>query len=224
MKKTETSMEEIDRRLAEIKARINTDNLTREELPIPKKKWWMSKKKTPIVTAKPFVPPRDPITNIKDRFRHEKSWLIHMELRQGGKTSFIINTAAMEFEYAKGRYVIDSSMAIHNHGVGMFELEYNQDFCLPIRKRTNLKDLKDAIEVYGQQVDLEVENNTNPMELKRWEEGKIAEQAFEGSSVDDQMRMQRLLLWILIVINVLILIIVVKASGILKSVKIPGLG
>lgn len=227
MKKSSTSQESHEDRLREINeaiARIKSDNTINEGLNIPKPKWHhrIFKKRAPPVTAEEFTPPRDRITNIKDRFMHQRSWLIHMQLRQGGSESFIINTNNMEFEYSKGMYIIDSSLARHNKGCGLYELFYHQDFCLPFSANINAKELQDAVIKYGTIADLEVECNTNPMELKKWEEGKIAEQAFKGSTLSEFLRMLSLKTWIILALVAILFILFVAKTGMLKS--IPGLG
>ena len=219
---------DFDAKIAEIKARIHenqsihTDNIP---LPIPNKDkhWWQFKKKKNLAQSEKHEQGMGIVTKVKDRLSPEKSFLITMMLRTGGKRRFVLNTSKEEFEFEDGTYIIDSSLKDYVYDDAKYELIYHQDFPLPLRFLFDANETKSALETYSAQSGLEVEAAMNPMLIKRFIDSKIAEGVMKGQLADEFFHTMKTVMFIILAVVILHFLVFVVGSGMLKNIKIPGM-
>jgi len=107
-------------------------------------------------------------------------------------------------------YIIDSKLWCY---------DYHENFTLPIKRKIPLTHIKKSLEHSNIS---EVEYATNPSTLERFTISKIAEGIMKGQAIDEFMKQIRLLLIIAMVTAVIHLALFMFKSGMLQSIKIPG--
>ena len=154
-------------------------------------------------------------------FRHPLSTMqINMELRNGDHLNFVVSAHANHFKFMKASYVVDSELKHYNKTTRKWALDYHQDFSIPIQRKLDVMTLTRAIESTGV---VEVEYATNPSTLERFIISRVAEGIMKGQQIDDFLKQIRLMIIIITVVTVGHLGLFVLKSGMLSSVKIPGI-
>lgn len=145
---------------------------------------------------------------------------INMELRNGRHRTIQIHPKNSTFKFQGSMYVIDHNLAYDNIDCKTLMLDYHQDFCLPLKRCFNLKDIQDAIDEMG---NYEIETATNPAVLRKLVEADIGGNIAKAVGLPDALRK---LLWLgaisAIGIIIMIIIFVIK-TGMLKDVHVPGI-
>jgi len=151
----------------------------------------------------------------------DKIMLINMELRNGQHDTFIIKATNQGFKYKKGYYIFDDELKYYNVGEQLWTLDYHQDCTLPVKRDIPINQIKKALEASNLS---EVEYSTNPSVLERFIISKIAEGIMKGQQIDEFLK--NLKTWIIIIAlsTIIHLILFVFKTGMLKGIKIPGLG
>jgi len=157
----------------------------------------------------------------KDNKHPEKTWLIHMELNNGNAEDFIVSIDRNEFNYLNGLYIIDDDFKYYNISSRLWALDYHQGLSIPIKHHINLTLLKKGISQAGI---TDIDTAINPLTLKQWLESDVIQKVMKGEELDRYFRLMKLLCIINLVINILVMLILLKTSGILNGVRIPGLG
>jgi hypothetical protein len=157
---------------------------------------------------------------LKIRLAKTKIFLINMELRNGKHRSFLIKTKKQYFRYEGGTYIIDTNLMYDNVDSKFYCLDYHQDFCLPIQRKINYREVQDAIDASRQ---YEVESSTNPAVLTKILEANVGEGVAKSSQIPDFIKQMKLLLIIGTMSSIIMLLLFVFKTGMLKGVKIPGL-
>jgi len=144
-----------------------------------------------------------------------------MELRNGDHSSFIIRTKAASFAYKGGEYVLDNELKYYHLDASMYALDYHQDFALPIKRIIPMNDINKAVSLSGLP---KIEYSTNPSVLSKFVTSKISEGIMKGQMIDEYLKQQKLLIIITMVTVIIHFLLFVFKTGMLKSVRIPGLG
>ena len=155
-----------------------------------------------------------------EKYQKKKTFLINMQLRNGKFTTFLIITKNQYFKYMGSTYVIDSSLSYDNINSRHYCLDYHQDFCLPIKRDFNWKEIQDGIEASRA---YEIEASTNPSALTKIIEANMGEGVAKSSQIPDFIKQMKLLLIIGTMASVGMLILFVFKTGMLQGVKIPGM-
>jgi hypothetical protein len=160
---------------------------------------------------------------IKKRIRlwffEEKSYLIEMELRNGMKTTFVVQDKEGGFRFLGGKYTFDDALKVWHIPSQLFSFKFHQDFTLPIVQKIDMNEINKAIS--GSNI-TDIEYMTNPSVLERFTVSKIAEGIMKGQQLDAFFRQIRLISIINLLISVILLIMFVFKTGMLKSIHIPG--
>lgn len=158
---------------------------------------------------------------IKLAFKSDKVTLINMELSNGFHTTFIVAEEGGGFKYNGKRYIFDDALKYYHITSGLYAFNYHEGFALPIIAKIDLNEINKAVSGSGI---TEIEYMTNPITLERFTVSKIAEGIMKGQQLDAFFRQIRLLIIITMLVASLNLILFVFKTGMLKQIKIPGLG
>jgi hypothetical protein len=158
---------------------------------------------------------------IKLIFKSDKVYLINMELSNGFHATFIVSEDGGGFKYNGKRYIFDDALKYWHLTSGLYAYNYHEGFALPIIAKIDLNEINKAVSGSGI---TEIEYMTNPITLERFTVSKIAEGIMKGQQLDAFFRQIRLLIIITLLVASLNLILFVFKTGMLKQIKIPGLG
>ena len=158
------------------------------------------------------------IIKIKDRLFPNKTFLVHMELRNGMHTQFVIMLKGNCFNYMDGIYVIDDKFKYYDVSSKLYCLDYHQDFSLPIKRKVDLNALRNAIQKEGI---TDVDTAINPVTLKNFIESAVIQKVMKGEEMDQIFRFLKLMTTLIFIGVVIILIVLLKTTGILESMNIP---
>jgi len=149
-----------------------------------------------------------------------EAMLINMELENGMFATMLVFAADNGFKFKNKKYLFDDSLKTYNVSSGLYQLDYHENYCLPIQKKLPIQEITKAIAATGIS---DLEYATNPSVLEKFINSKIAEMVLRGGALDAFMRQIRLLLWVIAIMGLLHLILFVFKSGMLKSIHVPGL-
>ena len=156
----------------------------------------------------------------KLHFREHISYLINMELNNGMWTTFIVQEKDNGFTFRGKKYQFDDALKYYHIPSGLYTFNFHEGLAIPIIAKFDLNEINKAITGSGI---TEIEYMTNPSTLERFTVSKIAEGIMKGQQLDAFFRQIRLLVIINLLIGALNLILFVSKTGMLKSIKIPGL-
>ena len=157
----------------------------------------------------------------KDGLFPGDSYLINMECRNGNFTLLNISTPDDFFEYELGIYILDDDAKYYMQSAKMWCLDYHQDFALPIKRKIHvnkiLKDIKDTSVI-------DVEKATNPGLIKNFIDKQVIQQAIKGAGkLQEELNLLKILIIIVLIVSVIALIVLLKGSGMLNNIHIPGM-
>ena len=155
-----------------------------------------------------------------DKISPAKTLLINMELRNGMHRTFMIKTSKNSFKFMKGLYLIDTNLKYYKIDSKIWCLDYHQDLTIPVQRKIPIGDIKKAIENSGI---CEVESATNPALLQSFVKAEVSEGVMKGAPIDDVLKKITLLLAITAIASIAHLLIFMFKTGMLSSVKIPGM-
>ena len=156
----------------------------------------------------------------RQKFQSRRCFVIAMQLRNGKRRTMLITTKNRYFKYEGGTYVIDPELSYDNIDSKFMWLDYHQDFCLPIKRDFKFRDVQDAIEQSGM---YEVENSTNPSSLTKILEANVGEGIAKSSAMPDFFKRIQIFIIITMLSSIILLIAFIFKTGMLKSIKIPGI-
>lgn len=174
-----------------------------------------------------------------ERRNPHKIVIINLELANGFHRTFYVKEEKTGFRYLNKNYVFDIDARYYNLDLSYWCYDFHEEFTLPIKqevpegyrydknneiyfpltRRFPIQAIKKALENSNI---TEIEYATNPSVLQRFITSEIAEGIMKGAAINDFLRQMRV--WIIItLITVLLhfLTFIIK-SGMLKSIKIPG--
>ena len=155
-----------------------------------------------------------------DKISPAKTLLINMELRNGMHRTFMIKTSQNSFKFMKGLYLIDTNLKYYKIDSKIWCLDYHQDLTIPVQRKIPIGDIKKAIENSGI---CEVESATNPALLQSFVKAEVSEGVMKGAPIDEAIKKLTLLLAITAIASIAHLLIFMFKTGMLNSVKIPGM-
>ena len=156
-----------------------------------------------------------------NKFKAHQRYLVRMLLRNGDRKDVIIFSTDGSFRCLGGMYVIDESLAHFNMSARLWELEYHQDYTLPIDRSINMQEVR-KMSSDPQVSDLDVA--FNPYQLEKFSESKVTEGMMKGAGLADWLKQMKLILIVLVVIGAAHLLLFVIKTGMLQSVAgvVPG--
>jgi hypothetical protein len=154
-------------------------------------------------------------------FHGDTSYLINMELSNGFHTTFIVNEEDGGFKFNGKKYCFDDALKYYHITSNLYAFNFHEGFAMPIISKIDLNEINKAVSGSGI---TEIEYMTNPSTLERFTVSKIAEGIMKGQQLDEFFRQIRLIVIINGLMTLLLLILFVAKTGMLKSIKIPGLG
>ena len=158
------------------------------------------------------------IEKVKDRIWPERTFLIRMEMRSGDHTEFKKTIKESFFKYLGGTYLVDESLKYYVISSKCYALDYHQDCCLPIKRRIDVKKIKETINMSGS---LECGASTNPSTLDQFVESKIAEGVMKAQAVDEFLKGIKIMIIIILILGVIHFLLFIKASGMFSNIKMP---
>jgi hypothetical protein len=157
---------------------------------------------------------------IKLKFKEDISYLINMELNNGMSTTFIVQEKDGGFKFKGKKYQFDDALKYYHMPSKLYAFNFHEGLAIPIIAKIDLNEINKAITGSGI---TEIEYMTNPMTLERFTVSKIAEGIMKGQQLDAFFRQIRMVVIINVLMTALLLILFVAKTGMLKSIKIPGL-
>lgn len=154
-----------------------------------------------------------------ERLHPETTALINMELLNGFHRLFIVKEEEEGFRYRNKKYLFDNEAKYYIIDSKLWCYDYHENFVLPVKRKIPLTAIKKSLEHSNIS---EVEYATNPSTLERFTISKIAEGIMKGQAIDEFMKQIRLILIIAMVTSVIHLALFMFKSGMLQSIKIPG--
>ena len=122
-----------------------------------------------------------------------------------------------------GIYIIDQECQYYNLNAKVYALDYHQDLPIPVKREIPVKELKSTLKELSMIDKDQLVSAVNPKSLEAFIESKVIEQLMKAQEIDAFFKQYRMLLIVSIIINAIVLLIIVKATGILSNVKIPGM-
>lgn len=156
----------------------------------------------------------------KDKFWPHKTVLINMELLNGFHKLFLIKESDSGFKYDKKKYIFDNESKYYILDAKLWCYDFHESIDIPIKRIIPVTEIRKAFEHSKL---TEVEYATNPATLERFIIARIAEGIMKGQQLDEVMKRLMLVCIIAAISSTLMLILFVIKSGMLKSIKIPGL-
>lgn len=164
--------------------------------------------------------PRTWWKRIKLSFKEDTSYLINMELSNGFHTTFVIQEKDGGFIFNRKKYCFDDALKYYHLPSQLYAFSYHEGFAMPIINKIDLNEINKAVAGSGI---TEIEYMTNPSTLERFTVSKIAEGIMKGQQLDAFFRQIRMVVIINALMTLLLLVLFVMKTGMLKSIKIPGL-
>ena len=150
--------------------------------------------------------------------KRQEAVLINLEFLNGDHGSRFVSASLEGFKIGKDNlYLFDESMKYYNFTLKIFCYDFHEGFCLPIKRKFDVKALNDAIKTQ----DYEVELSTNPSVLATFEETKMAKWMMKAQEVMEELAKFKIWMIITMIICILTFVIVLKGSGMLSNIHIP---
>ncbi len=156
----------------------------------------------------------------KDKFMGNRTVLVNMELSNGFRKIFIVAESEGGFRYRGKRFIFDNESKYYVMDARLYCYDFHEDFSIPIKRVIPVADIKKSIEMSNI---TEVENATNPATLDRFLKAKIAEGIMKGQQLDIIFRQLKLIGIITMVTTIIYLLLFLFKTGMLQSIKIPGI-
>ena len=143
------------------------------------------------------------------KFKKKRLFLIFMKLRNGNWDSSVIATRGRYFEKLGGTYFIDQDIGVRDLGTGFNTLFYHQDCAIPFSIDFNIDNLNDKIK----NADESVLKAINPSSFRGFIDSEVIEKVLKGQELSDQLKRIYMIVIIGLVVNVIAIIMIAKASG-----------
>ena len=131
---------------------------------------------------------------LKDKYNPDKTFLINMQLRNGMHTRFLVVLGDKYFEYEDGRYIIDDDYKYYDVGSRIYNLDYHQDCCLPLKRKFNMREIEKAV---SSSKDVDTETSINPKSLRIFMESDIIQKVIAGEEAEKHMKFVKFMLIII---------------------------
>ncbi len=154
-----------------------------------------------------------------EKFWPHKTVLVNMELINGFHKMFLVKENDGGFNYDNKKYIFDSESKYYIIDGKIWCYDFHENLDIPIKRIIPLTDIKKALE-HSQLT--EVEYATNPATLERFIVARIAEGIMKGQQLDEVMKKLMIICIITMVSSLMMLLLFLIKSGMLKSIKIPG--
>jgi hypothetical protein len=193
--------------------KINELKASTEEASKPKKEedskaWNVDKKKTMGFMDK-----------MRLRFKPQKIIMINMELVNGDHVHFIVVVDQSHFVWKSKTYIVDEQIRYYDMTYKLWCLDYHENFCVPIQRKIPVEEIKK--QCHGEGI-TDVDSAFNPVTLKLFIESQVIQKVIKGADLDKVMDFMKRMLILILVVTAITLFIVLKASGALSNLHIPG--
>lgn len=157
---------------------------------------------------------------LKDKIFSYKTVLINMELINGMHRQFLVMLKPdNSFKYRGRMYVVDDDCKYFVIDSKLWCYDFHENFTLPIKRKLPMTTVRKSIEASGV---TEIEYMTNPATLERFSISKIAEGIMKGQQIDEFFKKIQMFMIITMVACLIHLILFMFKTGMLQSIKIPG--
>ena len=157
---------------------------------------------------------------LKDKLFASKTVLVNFELINGFHKMFIVIEKDDGFKYNGKKYLFDTQSKYFVIDAKLWCYDYHEELTLPIKRIIPVNDIKKAVELSGV---TEVENAINPSTLERFIKARIAEGIMRGQQLDEVLKQLKLIGIISMMSSLILLVLFLFKTGMLQSVKIPGI-
>lgn len=142
----------------------------------------------------------------------KKMILINMELASGFLEHFLIEQDQGSFDYSKGTYIVDMSLAYWDLTAKFYALDYHEGFVLPLKRHIDVGKLNLAISGTG---NYDCSTATNPSLIKNFQMSNIIEQVITSARLLKWLGpIRMMLIAILVIVSVIALILFFKLGGV----------
>ena len=159
-------------------------------------------------------------TRFKDKFFPDKTLLVNMELLNGFHKLFLVVEKDNGFRYRNKQYIFDNESKYYIIDAKLWCYDFHEDFTIPIKRKIPVSAIKKAVELSEL---TEVENSVNPATIERFLKAKIAEGIMKGQQLDIVFKQLKLIGIVTMLSSVIMLILFLFKTGMLQSIKIPGI-
>ena len=167
---------------------------------------------------KPF---QEKIKNrLKRKFKADCVVGINMELNNGDHKTMIVTEKDGCFIWKKCLYIFDDDAKYYNMDMKLYCFDFHQSFAIPFKRKFPLNDVKTLMKEVE---DIQVEYMLNPKVAHEFSQSRIAEGIMQGANLPAEFKKIVLLLVVGIIGSWGMLLLFVFKSGMLQSIKIPGI-
>jgi len=148
--------------------------------------------------------------------------LINMELSTGNMTSFIIKLhPSNKFVFRNKTYIIDHALKQYHESTGLWSLYYNENMAVPYKNSVDVSRMHKIVTEHGI---TDVETAFNPLSLRTFLESDVIQKIIQGEELGKFFDFMKMITLINAALAGLNLLMYVLTSGVLKAIKIPGMG
>jgi len=195
-------LSQIDKELESLKLQIDQTNLDYESVPSE---------------AKAHNPKGGTVVKVKNKYFPERTFLINMQLRNGDHTQFVLNTKENFFDYLGGQYILDETLKYYVISARKYCFDFHQDFCLPVRRHIDVKQLNETMEVSGMN---DCGASSNPSTLSQSVKANIAEGIMKAQEIDEFFKSIKFIVIVTCIASVLTFLLLLQTSGALKGLSL----
>jgi hypothetical protein len=116
----------------------------------------------------------------QERFKYADMMGINMELNSGKFIEFLIPIDNVGFNFAGGRYLVDTELKYDKANSKFFWLDYHEGYCLPVSRHINIKAIREGFSLKNVQT-AHIQYATNPQVLEAFEKSDIAQKILRNN-------------------------------------------
>ena len=155
-----------------------------------------------------------------DKYQAGRIVLINMELTNGFHRLFTVREKEEGFMFRGKKYLFDDDSKYYNLDTKLYMFDYHEQITLPFKRKIPVTEIKKTIESTE---GIDIEYAINPSTLQRFMTAKIAEGVMKGTQLDEFMKKLQTFLIVTMVAVLVHLALFLYGSGMLQSIKIPGI-
>jgi len=155
---------------------------------------------------------------LTDKFLPTKTMLIHMELRNGFHTQFLVVINNSTFKFQKGEYIVDDELKYYDVDAKLWCLDYHQDFPVPIARRIHVNKLKKVIRGAGI---TDIDTAFNPATLRQFIESEVIQKVMKGQEMDAVFKFLKFTTITTLILSLITVLILVQTTGLLSNLQLP---
>jgi hypothetical protein len=137
--------------------------------------------------------------------------LVNMQLTTGQHLQFMVRVRDGGFVFSGGFYIVDDQMKYYNMSAKLWAYDYHEELTFPITRKINVNELKESL---LQSDDVQLETAINPVSLQKFLESSIIQKLLAGQELDAAMALMKLLMIVSLIINIVTLVVSLKAAGV----------